>query len=110
MLYDENLNHEVWDEYNAVLGEIIANPKEYGFDDTIIPVCQYLGYFCPVNPPCYNLANMTTAQIIGELNGIVDVDINTVCKLMLALGFQIYLRGCPEWSMMRASFDDETEP
>lgn len=105
---DENLNNEVWDAYNATLGDIIANPKGHGFDDTIIPVCHYLGYFCPVNPPCYNIANMTTAQIIGELNGIVDVDINTVCKLMLALGFQIYLRGCPEWSMMRV-FDDETE-
>ena len=56
---EENLNNEVWDAYNATLGDIIANPKGHGFDDTIIPVCQYLGYFCPVNPPCYNLANMT---------------------------------------------------
>lgn len=103
---DENLNNEVWNAYNATLGEIIANPKDYGFDETIIPVCQFLAYFCPVNPPCNNFANMTSAQIIDELAGIVDVDVNTISKLMIALGFKIYYKGTPEWSMMRAIFED----
>lgn len=103
---DENLNNEVWDAYNATLGDIIANPKEHGFDDTIIPVCQFLAYFCPVNPPCNNFANMTSVQIIAELDSIVDVDVNTISKLMIALGFKIYYNGTPEWSMMRAIFED----
>lgn len=103
---DENLNNEVWDAYNATLGEIIANPKEYGFDETIIPVCQFLAYFCPVNPPCNNFANMTSVQIIAELDSIVDVDVNTISKLMIALGFKIYYNGTPEWSMMRAIFEN----
>lgn len=106
-MLDEQLNHEAWDDYNAILGEILANPKEYEFDDTIIPVCQFLAYFCPVNPPCNNFANMTTVQIISELDGIVDVDINTVCRLMLTLGYKIYYKGPTEWSMMRAIFEDK---
>lgn len=103
---DENLNTEVWDAYNATLGDIIANPKGYGFDETIIPVCHFLAYFCPVNPPCNNFANMTSVQIIDELAGIVDVDVNTISKLMIALDFKIYYNGTPEWSMMRAIFED----
>lgn len=103
---DENLNTEVWDAYNATLGDIIANYKEYGFDETIIPVCQFLAYFCPVNPPCNNFANMTSVQIIAELDSIVDVDVNTISKLMIALGFNIYYKDTPEWSMMRAIFED----
>lgn len=103
---DENLNTEVWDAYNATLGDIIANYKDYGFDVTIIPVCQFLAYFCPVNPPCNNFANMTSVQIIAELDSIVDVDVNTISKLMIALGFKIYYNGTSEWSMMRAIFED----
>lgn len=105
-MLDENLNLEVWNAYNANLGEVIANPNEYGFDETIIPVCQFLAYFCPVNPPCNNFANMTSVQIIAELDSIVDVDVNTISKLMIALGFKIYYNGTPEWSMMRAIFED----
>lgn len=106
-MLDEQLNHEVWDEYNAILGKILADPKGYGFDDTIIPVCHFLAYFCPVNPPCNNFANMTTVQIIAELDSIVDVDVNTISKLMIALGFKIYYNGTSEWSMMRAVFEDK---
>ncbi|MBR3830771.1 MAG: hypothetical protein IKJ52_05920 [Muribaculaceae bacterium] len=103
---DENLNNEVWNAYNTTLGDIIANPKGHGFDETIIPVCLFLAYFCPVNPPCNNFANMTSVQIIAELDSIVDVDVNTISKLMIALGFNIYYNGTPEWSMMRAIFED----
>ncbi|MBO5272299.1 MAG: hypothetical protein J6B30_05745 [Muribaculaceae bacterium] len=106
MMFDEKLPLNEWKAYNDSLNAIIANPKEYGFDNTIIPVCQFLAYFCPVNPPCNNFANMTTVQIISELDGIVDVDINTVCRLMLALGYKIYYKGSPEWSMMRAGFEE----
>lgn len=106
-MLDENLNHEVWDDYNAILGDIIANPKDYGFDECIIPVCQFLAYFCPVNPPCNNFANMTTSQIMLELAGIVEVPMNDVSKLMLRLGYKIYYNGSPEWSMMRAVFEDK---
>ncbi len=106
MILDPNINIEAYEAYTRKLELITSNPKDYGFNNTIILVCQYLGYFCPVNPPCYNFANMTTAQIISELDGIVEVDINTVCKLLLALGYKIHLRGCPEWSMMRALFEE----
>ena len=106
-MLDEQLNHEAWDVYNTTLGDIIANYKEYGFDETIIPVCQFLAYFCPVNPPCNNFANMTSVQIIAELDSIVDVDVNTISKLMIALGYKIYYNGTSEWSMMRAVFEDK---
>lgn len=106
MMLDEKLPLNEWKAYNENLNAIIDNPADFGFDDTIIPVCQFLAYFCPVNPPCNNFANMTSVQIIDELAGIVDVDINTVCRLMLTLGYKIYYKGSPEWSMMRAVFED----
>lgn len=106
-MFDEDLNHEEYKAYNENINAIIANPEDFGFDDTIIPVCQFLAYFCPVNPPCYNFANMSSVQIIDELAGIVDIDVNTMSKLMTALGYKIYYKGTPEWSMMRAIFIED---
>ena len=106
MKLDEYVPVEEWNHYNKTLSSIIEDPKAYGFDDNIIPVCQFLAYFCPVNPPCENFANMSSFRIVHEeLSSIVEIDINTVSRLMLRLGYQLYYNGTAEWSMMRALFE-----
>lgn len=106
MKLDNEVPRDAWEEYNKRIDAIVSNPSEYGLPDAILPVVQFLGYFCPVNPPCNNIANMSSYGIMGELSGMCDVDVNTVSRLMLKLGYKVYYNGTPEWSMMRALFEE----
>lgn len=95
-----------YEAYNEKIKNLIAAPEALGFDPNIVAVAQYLSYFCPVNPPEDCFDNRTSAGIISDLAGIVDIDINTVTRLMLHLGYSIYYRGEPRWAMERALYDD----
>ena len=109
MKLDPSINENEYLAYHNKLEEIINDPKANGFDENIIVVCQYLAFYFPVNPPCNNVNNITTMGIVDELSGMVDIDINTVARLMLTIGYRTYAGRSPEWSRMIALFDDDTE-
>ncbi len=54
------------------------------------------------------LANKTFYGILEELSGMVDIDVNTITRLMTELGYCIYSLNCsPEWSMHQALLPDD---
>ena len=110
MKLDPNIDSKAYEAYTRKLQLIIDDPKAYGFDERIIVVCQYLGYFFPEDTTEVAFANRTSYGIIDELSGMIDIDVNTICRLMLELGYRVSsLNHSPEWSMRQALFPDDAE-
>lgn len=108
MKLDPNIDPKEYEAYTNKLQLIIDNPKAYGFDDRIIVVCQYLAYFFPTDTTDLGVANRTSYGIIDELSGMIDIDVNSICRIMLELGYRVSsLNHSPEWSMRQAMFPDD---
>ena len=110
MKLDPNIDPKAYEAYTRKLQLIIDDPRAYGFDERIIVVCQYLAYFFPEDINDVAFANRTSYGIIDELSGMVDIDVNSICRLMIELGYRVSsLNHSPEWSMRQAMFPDDAE-
>lgn len=95
--------------YFENLETFIHDPESVGFDQSIIPVAMWLRGYIPGEDE-ESFQNMTTRAIQTTMMQIVDVDMNTIARLMIMNGYSIgYNQGLnPMWLMQPLTEEELT--